>query len=151
MTKNGSLDGHRMLKNGPNEPTFGPDMYFNVFYWFLKEFLNIFENFPIFGPKMAIFRDFRVLFLIVNFLQKMYLVCGKCSNKSDIWYTHAQRYPLKVIVCRILIFCLKIEFLVILCTSGGNFCHILAHLDHFWAFCGHLKTRFFVIFLYINV
>ena len=123
MTKNGSLYGHRMLKNGPNELKFGPNMYLNGFYWFLKEILNIFENCPIFAPKTAIFHDFCVLFLIVNFLRKMYLVCGKCSNQSDIWYTYAKRHPLKMLVCRILIFCLKIEFLVILYTSGANFEH----------------------------
>ena len=126
MTKNGSLNGHRMLKNGSNELNFGPDMHFNGFYRFSKEFLKKIENWPIFGQKTAIFRDFCVLFSIVNFLRKMYLVCGKCSNQSDIWHTHAPRYPLKMLVCRILIFCLKIEFLVILCTSGGNFCYFLA-------------------------
>ena len=95
MTKNGSLNGHRMLKNGPNELKFGPDMYFNGFYCFFKEFFKNFENCPIFSPKTAVFRDFRVLFLIVNFLRKMYLVRGKCSNQSDIWYTEAPRYPLQ--------------------------------------------------------
>ncbi len=119
MTKNGSLNGHRMLKNGSNELNFGPDMHFNGFYRFLKEFFKNFENWPIFGQKTVIFCDFRDLFSIVNFLRKMYLVCGKCSNQSDIWHTHAPRYLL--LVCIISIFCLKIEFLVILCTSGGNF------------------------------
>ena len=133
MTKNESLNGHRKLKNGPNKLKFGPDMYFNGFYWFLKEFLKFFENCPIFGPKTAIFRDFRVLFLIVNFLRKMYLVCGKCSNQSDFWYTHAPRYPLKKLVRRILNFCLKIEILVILCTSGGNFGYILAKKAQKWS------------------
>ena len=95
MTKNGSLNGHRMLKNGPNELKFGPDMYFNGFYCFFKEFFKNFENCPIFSPKTAVFRDFRVLFLIVNFLRKMYLVRGKCSNQSDIWYTEAPWYPLQ--------------------------------------------------------
>ena len=85
-------------------------MYFNGFYWFSKEFLEIFENCSIFGPKTANFHDFRVLFLIVNFLRKMYLVSGKCSNQSNFWYTHAQRYPLKMFVCRVLIFASKLSF-----------------------------------------
>ena len=110
-----------MLKNGSNELNFGPDMHFNGFYRFLKEFFKNFENWPIFGQKTVIFHDVCDLFSIVNFLRKMYLVCGKCSNQSDFWYTHAPRYPLKKLVRRILIFCLKIEFLVILCTSGANF------------------------------
>ena len=40
--KKSVFKGHRMLKNGPNELKFGPDMYFNGFYWFSKEFLEIF-------------------------------------------------------------------------------------------------------------
>ena len=121
MTKNESLNGHRLLKNGSNELIFGPNMHFNEFYQLFKEFLKNFENCAIFGQKTAIFRDFCVLFSMVNFLRKMYLVCGKCSNQSDIWHTHAPRYPLKKLVRRIFIFCLKIEFLGILCTSGANF------------------------------
>ena len=46
-----SLNGHRMLKNGSNELKFGPDMYFNGFYRFLKEFLRNFENCLIYGQK----------------------------------------------------------------------------------------------------
>ena len=41
MTKNGSLNGHRMLKNGSNELIFGPDMHFNGFYRFLIKYTNI--------------------------------------------------------------------------------------------------------------
>ena len=105
-------------KNGSNELNFGPDLHFNGFYRFLKEFFKNFENFR---PKNGHFLRFSRSFSIVNCLRKMYLVCGKCSNQSDIWHTHAPRYPLKMLVCRILIFCLKIEFLVILCTSGAIF------------------------------
>ena len=43
MTKNGSLNGHRMLKKGSNELIFGPDMHFNEFYRFLKKNLKKFK------------------------------------------------------------------------------------------------------------
>ena len=51
MTKNESLNGHRMLKNGLNELIFGPDMHFNEFYQFTKAFLRNFENCLIYGQK----------------------------------------------------------------------------------------------------
>ena len=46
-----SLNGHRMLPNASNELKFGPDMYFDGFYQFFKEFLINFENCLIYGQK----------------------------------------------------------------------------------------------------
>jgi len=37
MTKIWTLNGHKMAKNDPNDPIFGPVVYFNGFYQIPKE------------------------------------------------------------------------------------------------------------------
>ena len=57
-----SLNGHRMLKNASNELKFGPDMYFNGFYRFFKEFLINFKKLPDLWPNNMPFLDIFLVF-----------------------------------------------------------------------------------------
>ena len=43
-----------MVKKAPNELKFRPDMYFYEFYQIPEDFLENFQNWPIFGQKTVI-------------------------------------------------------------------------------------------------
>ena len=84
----------------------------HVFLWVFIKFLKIFEK----NSKLADFWPKNLVFSILIFLRKMYLVCGKCSYHSQIEYTCTQRYPLQYFANRILIFWVQTEKIRVLWT-----------------------------------
>ena len=51
MAQNGSLNGHKLAKNIPNELKIRPEMYFHEFYQIPEGLLKFCQNCPIFGRK----------------------------------------------------------------------------------------------------
>ena len=59
MAKIWTLNGHKMAKNGPNDPIFGPVVYSNGFYQIPKK-IEIARKSAIFRPENRHFRWFDV-------------------------------------------------------------------------------------------